>query len=579
MSRLDLQLRRPGDRYSVTGELNKLTAEVDKSQIEARGGLLAARGAGNATLFLERARESHALFPFELVPAAGVEGYTPPEPDAEDEASRTYFVRYGLLNGVRVKGTLTVDGKFDDSEDYESVPVIMPANSTEFVVYIYGQTWAAGTAVDGEDTIPDWAKNHCSPEWHFVDDTNELAPPEVRFGERDEEVIDEKWTTYPCQPDPVGLNPHTIGEVTTYRSTRQPFAYPVALLTSTTEEKRTEQNAREFMDVWFEYVGMFEGVVQRYQPFFHPSVHVTELEFDGQLCDQVCDNPTGRGPAWGNGGGLTPEEKQELLDEIERRMGHWLYRVYQVGDTTSIAMEDGHLYTGSGDGTGTGLNAEDPMVVPWEGATVPAEATEANPFLVVLQVDFQNLGGQDEGETLPQFQAEVWGGLLSGLGDLTPELYTNSVTPDDWPEGYTISNTDNGTLYLIIAAVHLDEDGAVVIKEHFRDQCGFFLSMEGGEDGVTAESGLLIPKHIPHLACGRPGVAISPLLDGSCFTVKEGIGSVQLYKSADGAELTWTLQKKTLNRYYYMGQLAYQKLDDDWSAAGGDDVTGWDCNA
>lgn len=577
MSRLELQLRRPGDRYSVTGELNKLTTEVDKSQIEARGELMAARGAGNATLYLARQRTQHDPFPFELVPAAGVEGYTPED---ETELERTYFVRYGLLNGVRVNGTLKEDGTFDEDEFWESVPVIVPANSTEFVVYIYGQTWASGTAVDGEDTIPTWAKNHCAPEWHFVDDTNELAPPEIRFGERDDEIIDAKWTTYPCQPDPVGLNPHTVGEVTTYRSTRQPFAYPVALLTATTEEKKTEQNAREYMDVWFEYVGMFDETVMRYHPFFHPSVHVTELEFDGQLCDLVCDNASGRGPGWGNGnGGLTPEEKQELLDEIERRMGHWLYRVYQIGDTNGIAMEDGHLYTGSGDGTGAGLNANDPIVVPWAGDTVPAEATEANPFLVVLQVDFQNLGGQAEGETLPQFQAEVWAGLLSGLGSLEPELYDGSVTPDDWPEGYTISNTDNGTLYLIIAAVHLDEDGNVVIKEHFRDQCGFFLNMEGGMDGVTGTGGLLVPKHIPHLACGRPGVAISPLLDGNCFTIKEGVGAVQIYKSTDGAQLTYTLQKKTLNRYYYMGQLAYQKLDADWSAAGGDDVDGWDCNA
>ena len=67
MSRLNTTTRRPGDRFSVVQDLNRLAAAVDGAQIEVTGGGLATRGPGNISLFIPRQSSTTAILPFDVL--------------------------------------------------------------------------------------------------------------------------------------------------------------------------------------------------------------------------------------------------------------------------------------------------------------------------------------------------------------------------------------------------------------------------------------------------------------------------------------------------------------------------------
>lgn len=535
-------------------------------------------------------RRSEPQHPFQLVPALSIPGYKEQD-DGKDHLR--YYVRYGLINGVRVKGTLEIDGSItpDDDEDYgPSTLIEVPEDATNFVVYIKGQCFFFGWC-GPQDPPPWWENGTCyRGPIPFVDDDNELAVPEIGFGDQGAEGgDDEEWELYPCQPDPIpgppcegdgGYNWSGDGWIKDnahgYKVpawNRQPFRYPLARITGDGEGQFSQPvyNWLDYLTVDFAYTGVntlgqeadgTNTVAFVYGPMFNASLYLEEQPEKTLLCEFPCPL-SGLGPDWPpgkGGGGWTPEE---ILAEIDRIYGHWLYRVYQIGDTNDIGMQDGHLWVGKND---------DPIVVSWGGDTLTGDETEEAPYVVALKVVFADIANP---EATPLFTPTIVGSVGQNI---TPDTNSYTITPDNWPYGYTVSALNNGEVFLPVAYVWFDDNGKMVIKEAHRGNASVLVDMIGGDDGVTGDDGFALPAHHISIVAGRVQQPINTLLADICFSTVESLADAQIYVSDESVapEVIYRLQKKKVTKYLYMGAVAYTKTDDDWSDSGAD-ILGWNC--
>ena len=534
---------------------------------------------------------------FALVPALLVPGYTPAK-DGSD--GRKYYIGYGLVNGVRVKGTLAADGSISDDsdEDGASVLIEVPEDATNFVIYIKGQSFLSGwfnglqTREDLEGVgFPAWILDAMeaglhAPFMNFVDDDNELSAPEIGFGDQGTDGGDDPhWTNYPCPQSaiPGDLMPHdggynwSCGGWTNnphegYRIvawTRQQPRFPLHRIKGDGSGKFETPMSNLLSDYimaleTYAYATGGEAADGTHPcwtqclPRLTPTILMEEQPPKQEVCTVLgpggcftnVDTPSGRGGDSGN---------PDTSDALDRFFGRWLYRVYPV-DTHTVAMQDGVLWTGDGY----------PNVVSWGGEELTGSETEEAPFSIALKVEFSGLTGDTGSMT---FTPSIVGSVGQ---DMTPVLTTHSKQPSGWPDGYDITELDAGTLYLPIADVWFDEHGKMVIKENHRGQVSFVLALKGGDDGGTGSTGKEIPLHQASLVCGRVQKEITPLLDDAAFTTEEVVGDIQVTLDASASPvLHWKIQKETKKTYLHRGMVAYADLDDSWTNL--TPIDGWQC--
>lgn len=543
-------------------QMRHIIESADSNASRLSPGMVGSTGPGGVTAWKRTFQSIATPANFSVIPATCVRGYTA-NPDGADW--RRFYIRYGMLNGVAVKGTLAADGTIGG----ESTLITVPDSTAKFVV------WAAfNVRLTGIPTASGGA--NCTIDFDIQ------GVPEIGSAANG-------WTGYPCQPAPMrgpDLAPWTGKCYAPFQYVAQTAYFPIAIINTVATATRRytiTPGIQQNSDLILYYLGSSNNRPPAVKVAWGLSSHLEEYDYISQ-CHTACDPNDCTDPDGGLGGDNLPDEYVDpdnpfTRDQLYRAFGSWLYRLYRPpnpghADPTNwrtVAMQDGLLFTGSGE-AGEG----DPIVVSWEGAVVPTGVTDADPFLVVLKVEFSNLCGLSESETGPQFTASVISGLESAL-TLTPTLTDTSTTPTDWPSGKTVSNLDSGTLYMIIGSITTDA-GVMVITEHFRDQASFVLAVQGGDDGVTATGGLLIPKHVPHLVCGRAENAIAALLGDTCFDDKTAVADVKVVLDASATPtLTYKVQKKLLTRYYYMGALAYS-VDGSWEDSAGDTIAGWDCD-
>ncbi len=514
--------------------------------------------------------------PFDLVPALHLPDY---ESQDDGKDFRRYYVRWGLLNGTPVSGTLQQDGSIGD----DSTLIEIPEDATKFIVWI-----GVGASIEpGDYGTGGWP---CTLKFAFTSaGPSGESVPTIYSGK-------DGWTEYPFQPPAlrgVDISGYAGYCTDPYMSITQTCYCPIAIVTKDPETNRlvVEQNVDHHMDLVLTYLGGAGNADHPppVVPTFSISTRVEDITDKTPASDDPCagdceePNPGEQGGGPNPYGDLVAQGLDEHTpDQLYRYFGSWLYRLFRPANPghadsnnwRTVQMQDGLLFTGSGaDGEG------DPITVSFDGVVVPSGVGLDDPYLIALEVDFQNLCGLGSGANA-QFQGTITHGLASEL-DVSPEYYTASKTPTGWPSGCTIANVDNGKLYMVLASI-TTEDGVMVITEHFRDQASFVLRPIGGPDGVTASTGLLIPMHLPLLVGGKAQIDLLPLLADHCFDKKPTAVYPKMVKTTSGASIYWDLQQQVLNGYYYMGSLAYQDDPDtvDFAAvSGSDQIEGYDCTS
>lgn len=504
--------------------------------------------------------------PFDLVPALLLPGYQERD-DGKD--FRRYYVRWGLLNGTPVSGTLQQDGSIGD----DSTLIEVPDDATKFIVWI-----GVGASIEpGDYNTGGWP---CTLKFEFTSagPSGESVP--TIFSGKD------GWTEYPFQPpalrgvDISGYNGYCTDP---YLSITQTCYCPIAIITKEPDTGRlvVEQNVDHHLDLVLTYLGGAGNAD-------HPPPVVPTFSFSTRVEDITGKTPTADEPCAGDcetpepgeqgGGNDVPGSTDALnpftFDQKARLAGNWLYRVYRPAQGTGIAydvdnwktvaMQDGWLWKGG----------DSPNVVSWGGAVLSGGETEGNPYIIALKVVFSNLTGIGGAPTFTP-------SIAHGVGITTDaDLNTESKTPDGWPTGYTVEELDNGTIYLPIAHVFF-KGQKMIIKEIHRDQASLLLELLGGDDGATTSEGVEVPMHHIALVCGRvqKEIATTGLLDDTAFTLKQVVGDMQVtLDSSASPTLHYKVQKKMMSQCYYRGWLAYQKLDVDWTDPS-QTIDGWSCDS